>query len=295
MGAAWYDVWIEQESREDAGGLERGEYLLHIILSFGVGMYFLALVQGVMVWWNLPTGWEVVSPVNIWIQGYMTLMGVTALGLGVWGLWPRSPDATPQRIVTEAILKAEPQRIWDHTVLPEAHVKWDVRFDVIRFEGEPDGPGERRLEYITKVVPGITIHGFGSYKDTEHLRVSAFRFDSDDPRSIMHNGKGVWSYLPQPDGSTLFRSVYDYQTRFGAPGLYFDRWCFRPMLSVATEYSFETLRLWVDEGQDPDRRSSRLKFFLYATRRVLGRRVPPMPFARGWIGTGTLEERTLVV
>jgi uncharacterized protein YndB with AHSA1/START domain len=294
MGAAWFDVWIEQDSRKDAGGLERGEYLLHIVLSFLVGMYFLALILGLIPWWSLPTAVVWQSPVNVWVQGYMSLMGVTAVLLGAWGLWPTSADTAPRRIVTEAILHAEPQRIWDHTVQPEAHVRWDLRFDVIRFDGQPDGPDERRLEYITRVVPGFTIHGFGSYKDTEHLKVSAFRFDSDDWRSLMHTGKGVWSYLPRPDGSTLFRSVYDYETRFGAPGLYLDRWVFRPMLSLATEYSFETLRLWVDGGQDPSLRASRVRFLAYALRRLIARRIPAVPLARGWIGSGTLEERTVV-
>src|SRR5262245_43403081 len=46
---AWTDVWEETASRKLLGGLPRGEYLMHVVLTLLVGLY-LATLAGVV--WN---------------------------------------------------------------------------------------------------------------------------------------------------------------------------------------------------------------------------------------------------
>ena len=316
--AAWTDVWVENDSRAEVGGLQRGEYLLHIILSFLVGGYAMAVAQAATGWWHEPTAILWAAPaVPELARTYMTVMGASAIGLGLWDFMPDHwlaflaldrkrlgehvpspmPLKTPKRIVTEVVLKANAQDVWDRTIDAANHVQWDLRFDEIQYLSQPSADDEtRELLYITRIVPGIAIQGTGSYRNTDHLRSSAFRFDSDDPKSFMHNGKGVWTYMPQDDGTLLFRSVYDYDARFGWPGAWFDHLMFRPLLSLATEWSFETLRRWLDEpGFAPASRSDRASFVRFAIPRLLGAALPKLPFARGWVGSGTLEERRELV
>ena len=311
--SAWTDVLVERDSREAVGGLQQGEYFLHIVLSFLVGAYAMSLFHHVPTWWNQPTAITGTSlDIPGWAGLYMTFMGITAVLLGVWGLLPDGllklmglhregierfipaplPPETPRRIVTEVVLQAEPTAIWEHTIRAENHVQWDLRFDQIDYLSEPNsGARETELLYTTRLIPGLTIRGTGAYRNTAHLKASTFRFDSDDPKSLLTQGKGVWTYLPQPDGTTLLRSVYTYKARFGWPGAWFDHLIFRPVLSLATEWSFETLRLWMDEQDfDPSTRD-RGSFLSFAIPRLLGSAVPHLPVARGWIGTGTLEER----
>jgi hypothetical protein len=59
---AMSDVWIEPESRKSQGGLPRGEYLMHILLTFLVGMYFMLILQN--LWNNFHSSSEIalVSP-----------------------------------------------------------------------------------------------------------------------------------------------------------------------------------------------------------------------------------------
>jgi fucose 4-O-acetylase-like acetyltransferase len=53
-------------------------------------------------------------------------------------------------------------------------------------------------------------------------------------------------------GGVRFFTWYDYQTRFGVFGRIVDRWMFRPLMGWATAWSFDRLRLWVEQGQAPE-------------------------------------------
>lgn len=48
-----------------------------------------------------------------------------------------------------------------------------------------------------------------------------------------------------------FFTWYDYRVRFGFAGRLFDRMCFRPMMGWATAWSFDRLRLWIEEEIGP--------------------------------------------
>lgn len=53
------------------------------------------------------------------------------------------------------------------------------------------------------------------------------------------------------DGLVRFITWYDYRTRFGAAGALADRVAFRPLLGWATAWSFDRLRLWLEDGVSP--------------------------------------------
>lgn len=48
-----------------------------------------------------------------------------------------------------------------------------------------------------------------------------------------------------------FITAYDYRTRFGRLGAIVDRVAFRPLLGWATAWSFDRLRLWLEQGIPP--------------------------------------------
>ena len=78
---AWADVLEENRSRAAQGGLPRGEYFMHVVLSVFVGCYLMATAQAVWRDFYLPTN-IVYSPPNVplVLRFYMTLMAIIAFG-----------------------------------------------------------------------------------------------------------------------------------------------------------------------------------------------------------------------
>ena len=91
-----------------------------------------------------------------------------------------------------------------------------------------------------KRLPGFTIRGFGRYKLHRFQRQSTFEFWSDDRRSLIRRGTGLWLYREIP-GGTEFATSYDYAPRWGTFGRVIDRYLFRPMFQRYTEASFRRL------------------------------------------------------
>ena len=78
---AWSDVWEEEESRRSQGGLPRGEYFMHIVLSLLIGAYLLSVGQAVWPDRVLPTAVVFDPPaVPTSLRIYMTGMGIGAFG-----------------------------------------------------------------------------------------------------------------------------------------------------------------------------------------------------------------------
>jgi uncharacterized membrane protein YphA (DoxX/SURF4 family) len=67
---------------------------------------------------------------------------------------------------------------------------------------------------------------------------------------LIREGSGYWKYVPTSQG-IRFLTWYDYRTRFGPAGAAFDRLIFRPLLGWATAWSFDCLRLWLEERKRP--------------------------------------------
>ena len=78
---AWADVWEENQSRKAQGGMPRGEYFMHVVLSVLVGLYLMATFQAVWSDRVLETAIVYAPPqIFAFLQIYMTAMSVIALG-----------------------------------------------------------------------------------------------------------------------------------------------------------------------------------------------------------------------
>lgn len=85
---AWADVLEETRSRRPQGGLPRGEYFMHIVLSLLVGCYLMVVWQ--TVWGDrlLPTAVVIdPPPVPALLRAYMTGMGICAYGAFFFDLY----------------------------------------------------------------------------------------------------------------------------------------------------------------------------------------------------------------
>ncbi len=173
---------------------------------------------------------------------------------------PSPPRARPRRpIYVETRIRAPMDRVWDATQEPAHHQRWDVRFGSITYLPAVDGEPQR-FTYATTVAPGVTVAGtgetLGDRDRPDGTRWSGLRFWAADRRSIIEAGAGYWRYIPTGDG-VRFLTRYDYRPRWGRVGEVVDRWVFRPVFGWATAWSFDRLRLWLDEGIPPERARDR--------------------------------------
>jgi hypothetical protein len=169
---------------------------------------------------------------------------------------PNTEAARTRRpIYVESRIHAPVDAVWDATQHPDAHQRWDVRFGSItylpRAEGEP-----QRFTYATTVAPGVAVAGtgesLGERDRADGTRWSGLRFWAADRRSIIDAGAGYWRYVPTDDG-VRFLTRYDYRPRWGRLGELVDRRLFRPLFGWATAWSFDRLRLWLEDGTPPER------------------------------------------
>jgi len=144
--------------------------------------------------------------------------------------------------------------LWAHTQQPQLHEQWDLRFSEIHYLPKEQHQVEQAFMYRTRIGFGLNIAGTGITKaqcnqDTGD-RLSALAFKSDQPLSLIHTGHGYWKYY-QNNQSIKFLTRYDYKTRFGIVGSWFDALLFRPLFGYATAWSFDTLRLWLEKQIPP--------------------------------------------
>ncbi|MFJ6575906.1 hypothetical protein ACIQMY_08060 [Streptomyces sp. NPDC091368] len=174
----------------------------------------------------------------------------------------------------ETRIRADLETLWERTQEPDRHQRWDLRFTEIsplpHTEGEP-----RHFRYAIRVLPFLTVAGTGVSAGERHRaggdRVSALRFASPHPLSLLAEGSGYWRYLPTPDG-VRFLTGYDYRPRWGRAGRTADRLLLRPLMGWATAWSFDRLRLWCERDITPER--SRDRWLLEAAARILLVAVP---------------------
>jgi len=144
--------------------------------------------------------------------------------------------------------------LWARTQDPATHQRWDLRFSDIAYAATPEAGEPQRFSYGTRLGFGLVIRGAGETiaerSRPDGGRVSVLRFWSASRLSLIREGRGYWSYTPIADG-VRFRTVYDYDTRFGSIGRLVDRAVFRPLIGWATAWSFDRLRLWLERGIDP--------------------------------------------
>src|SRR6476469_5962648 len=157
-------------------------------------------------------------------------------------------------VFVELDIRAGIDDLWSRTQDPAQHERWDLRFSSIRYAAASE-PGEPQgFDYETRLGFGLGIRGAGETIATRDVpdggRVSSLRFWSGSRWSLIREGRGYWAYFPTPDG-VRFRTVYDYETRWGRMGRWFNRLAFRPLMGWATAWSFDRLRLWLERGVDP--------------------------------------------
>ncbi|MEX1020336.1 MAG: DoxX-like family protein [Litorilinea sp.] len=134
------------------------------------------------------------------------------------------------------------------------HQQWDLRFTTIEYLPKGSETEPQRFRYTTRIGLGIQVSGEGESIATRQSAdgqwTSALKFWSDQPISLIEWGSGYWKYIPE-GASVRFLTWYDYQVRFGAPGKFFDWLLFRPLIGWATAWSFDALRLWLEQGIPP--------------------------------------------
>ncbi|MGI9055747.1 MAG: hypothetical protein ACR2F2_08105 [Pyrinomonadaceae bacterium] len=206
------------------------------------------------------------------------------------------------KIVVEAIIPCDVETLWARSQEPDLHILWDIRFSHINYLEKLDEKGFRLLDYRTKIGFGLEIKGIGRYLQNTPLKHSTFEFESDDWKSLIKIGRGIWQYKSCAEG-TYFRTVYDYETNYGFFGKFIDRILFRPMMQLATEWGFETLRRWcvfddcrlqiansrLKEKSEIapmlKKRTSKFRFALFFAKRYFG-----FPAKKGeansWLGNG---------
>ena len=193
--------------------------------------------------------------------------------------------ARHRKIVVEAVIPAPAELVWERSQDPVEHVRWDIRFNDIRYRDDKDDRGFSLMDYRTRIGFGVTVDGVGRYLQNSPPHHSTFEFESSDWKSLITKGRGIWQYELLGDG-TYFKTVYDYGVRYGFAGRLIDYLLFRRLMQLATEWGFETLRLWCSGNESVlASRSSRLRFTLFFIARLFGK-----PLAAGtatsWLGTG---------
>jgi hypothetical protein len=199
-----------------------------------------------------------------------------------------SKASRKRKIVVEAMIPAPVELVWDRTQVPALHVRWDIRFTQIRYLEQQDERGFNMMDYRTRIGFGIEVCGYGHYLQSTPLELSTFEFDSDDWKSLITRGRGIWLYR-RCDQGTYFKTVYDYEIRHGWLGRVIDYLVFRNLIRLATEWGFETLRQWCHEGEGVLRKRRRAQFFWFCVRRFCGFSARPGA-ARSWLGTGQPSE-----
>jgi hypothetical protein len=157
-------------------------------------------------------------------------------------------------IYVETFIRADIDDVWRHTQTPDLHARWDLRFTDIQYLPRPDVSAPQRFLYETRIGFGLRICGEGetvtTREDAAGIRTSSLRFCSDDPKSLIRVGSRYWQYVPVA-GGVRFLTRYQYETRFGQVGQLFNAAVFEPVLGWGTAWSFDRLRLWLEDGLDP--------------------------------------------
>ena len=157
-------------------------------------------------------------------------------------------------IYVEILIRGNMDDLWQKTQEPKLHGRWDLRFSRIDYLPRAAGEAQKFL-YSTRIGAGLQIRGegesTGERDDSSGQRTSALKFWSKDPKSLIEFGSGYWQYVPEERG-IRFLTAYDYRTRFGALGKMVDGLVFRPLIGWATAWSFDRLRLWIEEGIPPE-------------------------------------------
>ncbi|MGG4147092.1 DoxX-like family protein [Paenibacillus algorifonticola] len=159
-------------------------------------------------------------------------------------------------IYVETTIHTDLDTLWNYTQIPSKHVQWDMRFTEILYLPRLTEEEMQKFHYQTRIGFGLAIAGTGATraswieKEKIQSRLSTLSFSSEQKLSLISKGRGYWQYTEQGD-DVIFLTRYDYQTRFGAVGQAFDRFLFRPLFGWATAWSFDVLKIWLEQHIPP--------------------------------------------
>ncbi|SFE26321.1 DoxX-like family protein [Paenibacillus algorifonticola] len=159
-------------------------------------------------------------------------------------------------IYVETTIHTDLDTLWNYTQIPSKHVQWDMRFTAIEYMPRHTEEEIQRFHYQTRIGFGLAIAGTGATraewlkKEGKQSRLSTLSFSSEQKLSLISRGRGYWRYTEQGD-DVIFLTRYDYKTRFGAAGKAFDRLLFRPIFGWATAWSFDVLKIWLEQHIPP--------------------------------------------
>jgi hypothetical protein len=236
------DVLVEPASRRGLGGLPAGEYLAHVVLSVLVGVYFCLLYRHSRDWASLPTAIAyapIAAPHSVRALLWMMAGGCALMTVADSLVLIEARLPPPPPVHVSVRLRCSLRELWERTQDHQLHPTWDHRFSKIIMLAPVIRTGT--LMKYEKRICAMTIRGFGRYKLHKPMRQSSFEFWSEDARSIIRRGVGLWLYSPLSDGRVEFRTSYTYEVRWGGIGRVLDRWLFRPLIQHETERSFRRL------------------------------------------------------
>jgi len=157
-------------------------------------------------------------------------------------------------LYVETLIRADADELWRLTQEPDQHQRWDLRFTRTEYLPRAVDDDRQRFRYGVKLLPGLWITGTGICAGErirpDGTRTSVLRFCSGHRLSLIRSGTGYWRYVPA-DVGTRFLTGYDYEPRWDRFGELADR-LFRPAMGWATAWSFDRLRLWLEDGILPE-------------------------------------------
>ena len=166
-------------------------------------------------------------------------------------------------IYVEIDIESSVEQVWQYTQQPHLHEQWDLRFSTITYNEKENEEMPQTFTYTTKVLPGLTVSGWGENKGTHEkengVKTSSLHFGTPQLISPIKEGRGYWKYIPNGKRVT-FLTQYDYDVRFGLIGQLLDK-VFRPVMGWATALSFDVLARWLQTGERPNTQYRR--FFSY--------------------------------
>ena len=240
VAIAMADVMCEPAARREVGGLPAGEYLAHIVLSVLVGALLWSLASATVGWAAAPTALRWAPAVPWALRAALAVLGAGCLASTLLDAAALITQNPPPPVHVAVRLRAPLAEIWRITQDHRLHPSWDHRFSEITMLSAPITTGTC-MRY-DKRVAGMVVRGFGRYKLHRPMQQSTFEFWSDDRRSPIRRGVGLWRYVPAADGSVEFRTSYTYDVRWGLLGRVLDRVILRRWFQRETERSFARLR-----------------------------------------------------
>ncbi|WP_020616896.1 DoxX-like family protein [Paenibacillus daejeonensis] len=158
-------------------------------------------------------------------------------------------------IFVQLDMRTDLDTLWEHTQVPRLHEQWDLRFSEIRYLPRSSEEEPQHFAYRTRIGFGLDIAGTGATRSAQTTggdRVSTLEFGSEQPISLICRGSGYWRYHQHPGEDCIsFSTRFDYETRFGKLGYWLDRVLFRPLFGWATAWSFDVLRIWIEQRIPP--------------------------------------------